>query len=98
MRKLHLPIIPYGQALWQTPRLGVRIRPDFAVVDPKGKLFVVKLWLKDRPLAKDAAHAMQRLLALHMAEICPGCLPARCRCPTGEGPSRDAPCAKAWLR
>jgi hypothetical protein len=75
MRKLHLRLIPYGQALWRTPRLGVRIRPDFAVVDPKGKLFVIKLWLKDRPLAKDAAHAMQRLLTLHMAEICPGATP-----------------------
>jgi hypothetical protein len=27
------------------------------------------------PLAKDAAHAMQRLLTLNMAEICPGAAP-----------------------
>lgn len=75
MPQLHLPPVPYGQAAWQTPRLGVRIRPDFAVTDPKGNLFVVKLWFKDRVLADDAARAMLRLFERHMTDICPGAMP-----------------------
>lgn len=75
MPSLHLPLVPYGQAVWQTPRLGVRIRPDFAATDPKGKLFVVKLWLKDRVLVDDASRAMLRLFGHHMTDICPGATP-----------------------
>jgi hypothetical protein len=75
MSSLHLPLVPHGHAVWQTERLAVRIRPDFAVSDRKGTLFVVKLWLKDRVLGDDAARAMILLLERHMHDICPGAKP-----------------------
>lgn len=75
MPKLHLPLAPYGQAVWRTPLLEVRVRPDFAVADSEGKLFVVKFWLKDRVLGDDASKAMLRLFERHMADICPGATP-----------------------
>lgn len=61
-----------GRAVWQTRRLGVRIRPDFACEAAIGDRFAVKLWLKDRALGTDARWAMLLLLESHMDEICPG--------------------------
>jgi hypothetical protein len=72
LRKLHLPLVTCGRAVWTTPRLTVSIRPDFAVADDAGNIFVIKLWLKEQELASDAASAILRLLDLHMDELVPG--------------------------
>jgi len=53
----------------------VGVRPDFAVLDADGKARTVKLWLKERELADDAAKAMLRLFERHMTDICPGATP-----------------------
>jgi hypothetical protein len=71
MPELHLPLVTCGRAVWTTPRLTVSVRPDFAVVDNAGNVFVVKLWLKEQELAADAANAILRLLDLHMDELAP---------------------------
>jgi hypothetical protein len=72
---LHRPLATHSHALWLTPRLAVGVRPDFAVLDTDGKAYTVKLWLKDRELADDAAKAMLRLFERHMTDICPGATP-----------------------
>jgi hypothetical protein len=72
LRKLHLPLVTCERAVWTTPRLTVSIRPDFAVTDDAGNVFVIKLWLKEQELAADAASAILRLLDLHMDELVPG--------------------------
>jgi hypothetical protein len=72
---LHLPLAAHSQALWLTPCLAVGVRPDFAVLDADGKARTVKLWLKERELADDAAKAMLRLFERHMTDICPGATP-----------------------
>lgn len=69
---LRLPIAPYGRATWATPKLVVNIRPDFAVRDPEGKVFVIKFWLKEQVLTADAARATLHLLDRHMLDIYPG--------------------------
>lgn len=70
--ELRLPIAPTGRAIWRTPRLAVSIRPDFAVAETNGGVVVVKLWLKEQPLARDAARGCLRLLDRHMAELSSG--------------------------
>lgn len=72
MPKLHLPLVRCGSAAWITPRLTVGVRPDFAVSDGNGNVFVIKLWLKEQELAPDAANAILRLLDLHMNELASG--------------------------
>jgi hypothetical protein len=71
MPKLHLPLVTCGRAVWTTPRLTVSVRPDLAIADDAGNVFVIKLWLKEQPLADDAASAILRLLDQHMSELVP---------------------------
>jgi hypothetical protein len=71
MPELRLPIAPNGAAIWFTPHLAVSVRPDFAVADSSGKVTIVKLWLKEPPLKRDAVRACLWLLDRHIAEISP---------------------------
>jgi len=75
MDTLRLPGAPCGSATWQTPRLTVGVRPDFALRDADGRIIVVKLWLREQPLNRDAARGCLWLLRQHMAELSPGATP-----------------------
>lgn len=75
LAELRLPMASCGRAVWMTSRLSVSIRPDFAIVDADGRVFVVKLWLKEHALAADAARAGLRLLDRHMAQLSAGATP-----------------------
>lgn len=70
--ELRLSIAPTGGTIWRTPRLAVSIRPDFAVTETNSVVMVVKLWLKEQPLTRDAARGCLRLLTHHMAALSPG--------------------------
>lgn len=72
---LHLPLVAHARTEWVTSRLVVGIQPDFAMTDPKGQLFTVKLWLKDRELGEDAVRALHWLFKRYMDDICPGATP-----------------------
>ena len=72
LSELRLPIAPTGKTIWRTPRLAVSIRPDFAVTETDGSVLLVKLWLKEQPLTRDAARGCLRLLDRHMAALSPG--------------------------
>jgi hypothetical protein len=71
MPELRLPIAPNAAATWFTPHLAVSVRPDFAVADLSGKVTIVKLWLKESPLKRDAVRACLWLLDQYIAEISP---------------------------
>jgi hypothetical protein len=75
LAQLHQPLVPCGNALWRTPSLIVKVRPDFAIRQPDESVWVVKLWLKEDELADDAARGCLRLLDRHMAALIPGGLP-----------------------
>ena len=49
----------------------VSARPDFALANTDEEILVLKLWLKEQPLSKDAANACLRLLSRHMPSISP---------------------------
>lgn len=70
--ELRLPIAPSGGAIWRTAPLAVSVRPDFAVTQPDGSITVVKLWLKESPLRRDAIRGCLWLLDRHMTELSPG--------------------------
>jgi hypothetical protein len=73
--KLRLPLVACNGAVWTTQRLVVSVRPDFALANADGEIPVLKLWLKEQPLSKDAANACLRLLTRHMPSISPGGTP-----------------------
>jgi hypothetical protein len=70
--ELRLPLAPTSGTIWLTPRLAVSIRPDFAVTETDGSILLVKLWLKEQLLTRDAARGRLRLLDRHMAALSPG--------------------------
>jgi hypothetical protein len=72
LRELRLPIAPSGGAVWRTPHLAVSVRPDFAVTNADESVILVKLWLKEQPLRRDAARACLWLLDRHMADLSVG--------------------------
>lgn len=73
--ELRLPVAPTGGTIWRTPRLAVSIRPDFAVSKTDDSVMVVKLWLREQPLTRDAARGCLRLLDRNMAALSPGGIP-----------------------
>ncbi len=75
MSTWHLPDVPCGSAVWRTPHLTVGVRPDFAVQQADGTIAVVKLWLREQPVSRDAARGCLWLLREHMAELSPGGVP-----------------------
>jgi hypothetical protein len=75
LRELRLPITASGSAIWRTPHLAVNVRPDFAVTDADGNVMVVKLWLKESQLRRDAVRGCLWLLGQHMTELSPGGTP-----------------------
>jgi hypothetical protein len=70
--ELRLPIASAGGTIWRTSRLAVSIRPDFAIHETDNSVLLVKLWLREQPLAHDAARGCLRLLDRHMAALSPG--------------------------
>jgi hypothetical protein len=70
--ELRLPLAPAGGTIWRTPHLAVSIRSDFAVTETNGDVLLVKPWLKEQVLTRDAVRGCLRLLDRHMAQLSPG--------------------------
>lgn len=70
--ELRLPLTSVGAATWRTSHLTVSVRPDFAITGKDGNVMVIKLWLKEAPLKRDAVRGCLWLLNRHMEELSPG--------------------------